>query len=117
MDIRDRMEEVGQNIAEGKFLTMPEGGSTSARLPYDDGKSLFDYISREEIHACTTCNACVEACPVLISPLEPILELRRYEILTEATGPSEWVPMFTSIENSGAVWQMPEERAAWAHNA
>jgi Fe-S oxidoreductase len=80
---------------------------------FSDGKNLFDYISREEIHACTTCNACVEACPVMINPLDPILQLRRYEILTESAGPSDWLPMFNSIENSGAVWSMPNERTDW----
>ncbi len=104
MDIRDRATEVGTKIRTDK--TDPP--------KYDDGKSLFDYISDEELFACTTCNACVEACPILIDPLEPILELRRYKILTESAGPSEWVPMFTSIENSGAVWQMPDQRFDWS---
>jgi len=76
---------------------------------------LFDSISKEELHACTTCNACVEACPLLINPLDIILKLRRYEILTESAGPSDWVPMFTSIENGGAVWQVPDDRDAWAN--
>ena len=106
MDIRDRAEEVGKNIQSGQ----------QTKESYDDGKSLFDYISREEIHACTTCNACVEACPVLINPLEPILELRRYEILTESAGPQDWMPMFTSIENSGAVWQVPDDRDKWTQD-
>ena len=105
MDIRDRATEVGKNIEQNKLD--PSN--------YDDGKSLFDYISEEEIFACTTCNACVEACPVLINPLEPILELRRYKILTESSGPAEWMPMFTSVENSGAVWQMPAQRFDWAN--
>jgi len=105
MDIRDRVEEIGKNLdADSEKYTVDK---------YDDGKSLFDYISREELHACTTCNACVEACPVMIDPLEPILQLRRYEILTESAGPSDWVPMFTAIENSGAVWQVPDEREKW----
>jgi heterodisulfide reductase subunit C len=103
MDIRDRMEEVGHNL-DAKTHTIEN---------YDDGKSLFDHISREEIHACTTCNACVEACPVMINPLLPILELRRYEILTESAGPTDWLPMFNSVENSGAVWQMTSSRDAW----
>jgi Fe-S oxidoreductase len=84
---------------------------------YDDGKSLFDYITPEELHACTTCNACVEACPILIDPLEIILKMRRYEILTLSSGPSEWVPMFTSMENNGSVWQMPVDRDQWAKDA
>ncbi len=104
MDIRDRTTEVAANLKENNYDTKG----------YDDGKSLFDYISDEELFACTTCTACVEACPVMIDPLEPILELRRYKILTESAGPSDWTPMFTSLENTGAVWQMPSERFDWA---
>ena len=111
MDIRDRATEIGNNI-DGKFK--PAEGQVFTADNYNDGKSLFDYITREELHACTTCNACVEACPVLINPLEPILKLRRYEILTESAGPQDWLPMFTSIENSGSVWQVPDEREAWS---
>jgi len=107
MDIRDRAEEVGAKIDEGEMT----------KENYDDGKNLFDYITREELHACTTCNACVEACPVMINPLDPILKMRRYEILTESAGPSDWVPMFTAIENGGAVWQLPDEREQWAKEA
>ncbi len=121
MDIRDRAEEVGCNLDEGnnKFVKEAEraAGVKLTKDNYDDGKSLFDYITREELHACTTCNACVEACPVLINPLEPILKMRRYEILTESAGPSDWLPMFTSIENSGSVWQVPDERVKWAKDA
>lgn len=116
MDIRDRTEEISKNI-DSQSDQFRKKDSTEKKLSkhnYEDGKSLFDYISREEIHACTTCNACVEACPVLINPLEPILKLRRYEILTESKGPGDWVPMFTSIENSGAVWAMSDDRDAWA---
>jgi heterodisulfide reductase subunit C len=107
MDIRDRADEVGKKIRAGEFT----------KDNYDDGKSLFDTISREELHACTTCNACVEACPVMISPLEPILKLRRYEILTESAGPSDWIPMFTSIENGGSPWQVADARDKWATDA
>lgn len=117
MDIRDRADEVGKNMASGnlKFAknSNPETAKTLDATNYDDGKSLFDYISREEIHACTTCNACVEACPVLINPLEPILKLRRYEILSESAGPQEWIPLFNAMENGGCVWQIPHERDAW----
>ncbi len=120
MDIRDRVEEVGQNLDSGKSEYIAEelkGEDTQlTKDNYEDGKSLFDYISREELHACTTCNACVEACPVLINPLDPILQLRRYEILTEAAGPQDWMPMFTSLENSGNVWQMPGERDDWVND-
>ncbi len=103
MDIRDRCEEVSKNISGGAF----------DKDKYDDGKSLFNYISSEEINACTTCQACVEACPVLINPLEPILELRRYEILTQSKGPASWTSMFNSLENNGSVWAMSQSRAAW----
>lgn len=115
MDIRDRAEEIGQKL-DSKDSQFIKNGSTASILTaenFDDGKSLFDYITREEIHACTACNACVEACPVLIDPLEPILEMRRYEILTESAGPADWVPMFTSLENSGSVWAVQEDRVAW----
>jgi heterodisulfide reductase subunit C len=103
MDVRDRAEEVGKKLETEKL----EIGN------YDDGKSLFDRITPEEIHACTTCNACVEACPVLINPLDIILKLRRHEILTQSAGPAEWLPMFNAIENNGAAWAMSEEREAW----
>ena len=104
MDVRDRATEVQKNINSG----------AQKKDEYDDGKSLFDYISEEEIFACTTCNACVEACPVMINPLEPILELRRYKLLTESAGPGDWLPMFNSLENSGGVWQVPNARFEWA---
>jgi len=106
MDVRDRAEAIGRNIESGKYT----------REGYDDGKSLFDSISPEELHACTTCNACVEACPVLINPLDIILKMRRYEILTQSAGPADWLPMFNAIENNGAAWAMPQEREAWRHN-
>ncbi len=117
MDIRDRAEEVGKNIRSGnqEFAQNPDMPLSSRN--YEDGKSLFDYITREEIHACTTCNACVEACPVLINPLEPILELRRYEILTESAGPADWLPMFNAMENNGAVWAVSDDREAWLKEA
>ena len=121
MDIRDRMEEVGRNIKSGnpEFIK-EELRAESVKLThenYSDGKSLFDYITREEIHACTTCNACVEACPILIDPLEPILALRRYEILTESAGPADWLPMFNALESSQSPWQIPDPRNKWAEDA
>lgn len=106
MDVRDRAEEVGRALAVS-------GQQPTANSPYDDGKSLFDRITPEEIHACTTCNACVEACPVLINPLDIILQLRRHEILTQSAGPAEWLPMFNAIENAGAAWAMSEAREGW----
>jgi len=106
MDVRDRAEEVGRSLEANGQQSMVNGS-------YNDGKSLFDRITAEEIHACTTCNACVEACPVLINPLDIILQLRRHEILTQSAGPAEWLPMFNAIENAGAAWAMSEAREGW----
>lgn len=103
MDVRDRADEVGANIDSGKQTIEA----------YNDGFSLFDRITPEELHACTTCNACVQACPVMISPLDIILKMRRHEILTQSAGPAEWLPMFNAIENAGAAWAMSEPRDAW----
>lgn len=117
MDIRDRAAEVGSKLASGNVEYAADAQQPLDRDNFDDGRSLFDLISREELHACTTCNACVEACPVLINPLEPILEMRRYEILTESAGPADWLPMFNALENSGAVWQMSTPRDQWRATA
>lgn len=106
MDVRDRAEAIGKNLESGKWT----------KENYDDGKSLFDYITSEELHACTTCNACVEACPVLINPLDIILKMRRHEILTQSAGPGDWLPMFNAIENNGAAWAMSDERDAWRNS-
>ncbi len=102
MDTRDRLEEVGKNLeANGEFK--------------DDGKSLLkDYITEEELRACTTCNACVEECPVSISPLEIIIELRRCLVMEESSAPAEWNGMFSNVENNFAPWKFsPEDRDAW----
>lgn len=102
MDTRDRLEEVGKNIqANGQFQP--------------DGKSLLhDYISVEELRACTTCNACVEACPVSISPLEIILELRRSLVMEDSNAPQEWNAMFSNVENNFAPWKFsPDDRDSW----
>ncbi len=117
MDIRDRADEIGKNIDSGnpEFIDQAKKGEGVSlnKDNYHDSKSLFDSISREEIHACTTCNACVEACPILINPLEPILKMRRYEILTESAGPADWLPMFNSVENTGSVWAIADDRDKW----
>lgn len=103
MATRDRLEEVGKNIkAHGSFK--------------DDGKTLLhQYISTEELRACTTCQACVQECPVSISPLQIILELRRNLIMEESNAPQEWNGMFSNIENNFAPWKFsPDERDKWA---
>lgn len=102
MKTRDRLEEVGKNIDKNKSFV-------------DDGKSLlYDYISVEELRACTTCNACVEECPVSISPLEIIIELRRSLIMEDSNAPQEWNSMFSNIENNFAPWKFsPDERDKW----
>ncbi len=104
MDVRDRADEIGKNL----------DAKTHTRENYDDGKNLFDYITTEELRACTTCNACVEACPVMINPLDIIVELRRNLILDKADSPETWSAMFTNIENNGAPWQFSSsDRANW----
>ena len=102
MDTRDRAEEIGRNINANKEFK-------------DDGKKLLhDYISVEELRACTTCNACVEECPVSISPLEIILELRRSLVMEESNAPQEWNAMFSNVENNFAPWKFsPDERDKW----
>jgi heterodisulfide reductase subunit C len=102
MDVRDRADELGNGIRkEGK--------------EFNDGKSLLgDYITEEELWACTSCNACVQECPVLINPLEIIIDLRRYLVMEESKIPSELVTMNTNIENNQAPWQFPPtDRLKW----
>jgi Fe-S oxidoreductase len=84
----------------------------------EDNKSLLnDYISEEELRACTTCNACVEACPVSINPLDIILQMRRYLVMEKSIAPQEWTMMFGNIENNFAPWKFsPDQRADWAKN-
>ena len=103
MDTRDRLEEVGKNIDanNGEFK--------------DDGKQLLgDYITNEEIWACTSCNACVEACPVSIDPLSIIIEMRRYLVMEQSAAPTELNNMMTNIENNGAPWPYNQmDRLNW----
>ncbi len=104
MDTRDRLETVGAAIAANNGIWK------------EDGKSLIEngYVSIEELRACTTCNACVEECPVLISPLDIIVQLRRNLIMEESNAPAEWTGMFTNMENNGAPWQFsPQDRLNW----
>lgn len=116
MNVRDRMEDVGEKIRSGNTEYCNDNSKPLTADNFDDGTNLWDWISREEVHACTTCNACVEACPVLINPLEMILKLRRHEILTEAAGPQDWLPLFNSIENQQRAWSVGTSRTAWTES-
>ena len=102
MDTRDRLEEVGRNIDKnGEFVP--------------DGKQLLnDYILPEEIWACTTCNACVEACPVSIDPMSIIMEMRQYLVMEQSAAPQELNVAMTNIENNGAPWPYNQmDRLNW----
>jgi heterodisulfide reductase subunit C len=106
MDTRDRLEEVGKNINKnGEFK--------------EDGKQLLDdYISREELWACTTCNACVEACPVSIDPLSIIMDMRQYLVMEQSAAPTELNVAMTNIENNGAPWPYNQmDRLNWKNEA
>jgi Fe-S oxidoreductase len=113
MDIRDRADEVGRKLDSGDPSFSADPNLPLSPNNFSDHLSLFSKITPEEIHACTTCNACVEACPVLINPLEPIVKMRRFEILTLSSGPADWVPLFNSLENNQAAWSMSTDRTAW----
>jgi heterodisulfide reductase subunit C len=101
MDVRDRAEELGKGLRKNK--------------DFEDGKSLLgDYITEEELWACTSCNACVQECPVNIDPLSIIIDLRRYLVMEESKIPSELITMNTNIENNQAPWQFsPSDRLNW----
>jgi len=99
MATRDRLEEVGANIDANK----------------EDDKDLHTYISAEELWACTTCNACVEACPVNINPVDIIMQMRQYQVMEKSAAPSSLNGMFTNLENNGAPWQFNQmDKGNWA---
>ncbi len=102
MNVRDRLEEVGKNMDanNGTFV--------------DDNKNLHSYITEEELWACNTCNACVEACPVNINPMEVIVEMRRFKVMEQSSAPGSLNNMFNNLENNQAPWQFsPMDRANW----
>jgi len=107
MDTRDRLEEVGKNLEVNKGVFV------------DDGKQLLDdYISREELWACTSCNACVEACPVSIDPLSVIMDMRQYLVMEQSAAPSDLNNMMSNIENNGAPWPFNQmDRLNWANES
>ena len=101
MDTRDRLEDVGKNRDAG----------------ITDDKDLHSYISSEELWACTTCNACAEACPVNINPVDIIVQMRQYQVMEKSAAPSELNNMFTNLENNGAPWQMSQmDKANWTRS-
>lgn len=104
MDTRDRLQEVSKNIDANAGVFVP------------DGKELLkDYISTEELWACTTCNACVEACPVSIDPLSIIMDMRQYLVMEQSAAPTELNGTMTNIENNGAPWPFNQmDRLNWA---
>ncbi len=104
MDTRDRLEMVGKNIDKNKKFV-------------EDGKTLLnDFITPEELWACTSCNACVQECPVNIDPLSIIIDMRRFLVMEQSAAPTELNMMFTNVENNGAPWQFsPTDRLNWAN--
>lgn len=107
MDTRDRLEEVGKNIDANKGVFVP-----------DDKQLLGDYISHEELWACTSCNACVEACPVSIDPLSIIMDMRQYLVMEQSAAPSDLNNMMGNIENNGAPWPFNQmDRLNWSKKA
>ena len=106
MDIRDRLEEVGRNIQKNKGV-----------FKSDQKELLHHYISPEELWACTTCNACVDACPIEIDPLSIIMEMRQYLIMEKSEAPNELNTMMSNIENNGAPWPFSnQDRLEWSKN-
>ena len=118
MDVRDRMEEIQKHKLkpnENGVIVAGEGAGEAATKAAEN-TLLIGHTSEEELRACTTCNACVEACPVLIDPLSIIVELRRHLIMEDSSMPEEWISMSNNIENNGAPWAFPAaDRFNWAN--
>ena len=103
MDTRDRLEEVGKNIDTNKGV-----------FKDDNKKLLNNYISAEELWACTTCNACVDACPIAIDPVSIIMDMRQYLVMEQSAAPQELNAMMSNIENNGAPWPFSnKDRLQW----
>ena len=104
MDTRDRLEEVGDNLNSNKGV-----------FKLDQKQLLNDYVSPEELWACTSCNACVEACPIEIDPLSIIMDMRQYLVMEQSAAPAELNSMMGNIENNGAPWPFSnQDRLQWA---
>lgn len=104
MATRDRLEEVGHNLDKNG-------------ADFTDDKDLHSYISAEELWACTTCNACAEACPVNINPVDIIVQMRQYQVMEKSAAPASLNNMFTNLENNGAPWQFNQmDKANWKEN-
>ena len=116
MDTRDRMEEKGEHPAIFRPNHYKEQGEPRVKVT-EEKTLLRGYVTPEELWACTTCNACVEACPVNIDQLSSIMEMRRFLVLEESAAPVALNAMFTNIENNGAPWAFsPSDRLNWAEN-
>lgn len=122
MDTRDRLEEVGRGMDAAKKLVQQKtvavnnaaGNTVAEVIRFEDGKDLHSYISTEELWACTTCNACAEACPVNINPVDIIVQMRQYQVMEKSAAPSELNNMFTNLENNGAPWQFNQtDKGNW----
>ena len=117
MDTRDRIEEKHNAPIIFRPNRDGEGGSTTgvAGGSVEENTLLRGYVTTEELWACTTCNACVEACPVNINPLDSIIEMRRFLVLEESAAPASLNVMMSNIENNGAPWAFsPSDRLNWA---
>ena len=106
MDTRDRLEEIGKSLNKNKGV-----------FEKDSKQLLNDYITPEELWACTSCNACVDACPIEIDPLSIIMDMRQYLVMEQSAAPQELNAMMGNIENNGAPWPFSnQDRLKWAND-